>query len=84
MAWKQCSVIDERMQFVARRLAGEAMAELCRTFDLQVWVLPCKRPIAERKVSYFDPKASTFTWRAFTTKNVMERRVPSSATAISI
>jgi len=30
MPWKECSVMDERMQFVARRLAGEAMAELCR------------------------------------------------------
>jgi hypothetical protein len=23
MSWKECSVMDERMQFVARRLAGE-------------------------------------------------------------
>ena len=30
MPWKECSVMDERMQFVARRLAGEPMAELCR------------------------------------------------------
>jgi hypothetical protein len=34
MPWKECSVMDERMQFVARRLAGEQMAELCREFDL--------------------------------------------------
>jgi hypothetical protein len=26
--------MDERMQFVARRLAGEAMAELCREFGI--------------------------------------------------
>jgi hypothetical protein len=26
--------MDERMQFVARRLAGEAMAELCREFRI--------------------------------------------------
>jgi hypothetical protein len=32
MPWKECSVIDESPQFVARRLAGEAMAELCREF----------------------------------------------------
>jgi hypothetical protein len=32
MPWKECSVMDERLQFVARRLAGEAMAELCREF----------------------------------------------------
>jgi|KBSMisStaDraftv2_1062788.scaffolds.fasta_scaffold608488_1 hypothetical protein len=29
MPWKECSVIDERLQFVARRLAGEPMADLC-------------------------------------------------------
>jgi len=26
--------MDEKMQFVARRLAGEAMAELCREFGI--------------------------------------------------
>jgi len=25
MPWKECSVMDERLQFVARRLAGEPM-----------------------------------------------------------
>src|SRR3989449_7297615 len=30
MPWKECSVMDERLQFVARRLAGEEMADLCR------------------------------------------------------
>ncbi len=25
MPWKECSVMDERLQFVAHRLAGEAM-----------------------------------------------------------
>jgi len=34
MPWRECSVMDERMQFVARRLAGEAMAELCREFGI--------------------------------------------------
>lgn len=34
MPWKECSVIDERMQFVARRLAGEPMADLCREFGI--------------------------------------------------
>jgi hypothetical protein len=28
MPWKECSVMGERLQFVARRLAGEGMAEL--------------------------------------------------------
>src|SRR6266550_5310942 len=34
MPWRECSVIDERMRFVARRLAGEPMAELCREFGI--------------------------------------------------
>jgi transposase len=34
MPWKECSAMDERMQFVARRLAGESMAELCREFGI--------------------------------------------------
>jgi len=34
MPWKECSVMDERMQLVARRLAGEGMAELCREFGI--------------------------------------------------
>jgi hypothetical protein len=27
MPWKVCSVMDERLQFVGRRLVGEPMAE---------------------------------------------------------
>jgi len=34
MPWKECFGDDERLQFVARRLAGEAMAELCREFAI--------------------------------------------------
>ena len=34
MPWRECSVVDERMRFVARRLAGESMAELCREFGI--------------------------------------------------
>src|SRR3974390_923728 len=34
MPWKECSVMDERLQFVARRLAGEQMADLCREFEI--------------------------------------------------
>ncbi len=34
MPWKECSVMDERLQFVARRLGGEPMAELCREFGI--------------------------------------------------
>jgi hypothetical protein len=28
MSWKECSVMDERLQFVARRIAGEPTTEL--------------------------------------------------------
>src|SRR6478736_9118246 len=34
MPWKECSVMDERLQFVARRLAGEPMSDLCREFGI--------------------------------------------------
>src|SRR6266446_9056799 len=34
MPWKECSVMDERLKFVARRLAGEPIAELCREFGI--------------------------------------------------
>jgi transposase len=34
MPWKECSAMDERLKFVARRLAGEAMSELCREFGI--------------------------------------------------
>ncbi len=34
MPWKECSVMDERLQFVARRLAGEQMADMCREFGI--------------------------------------------------
>ncbi len=34
MPWRECSVVDERMRFVARRLEGEPMAELCREFGI--------------------------------------------------
>jgi len=32
--WKECSVMGERLQFVARRLAREAMSDLCREFGI--------------------------------------------------
>ncbi len=34
MSWKECSVRDEKLQFVARRVAGARMAELCREFGI--------------------------------------------------
>lgn len=29
MPWKECSVVDDRLRFVARLLDGEKMAPLC-------------------------------------------------------
>jgi putative transposase len=34
MPWKECSVMDEKLKFVARLLEGETMAELCREFGI--------------------------------------------------
>ena len=32
MPWKECNVIDERLQFIARLRDGDKMSELCREF----------------------------------------------------
>src|SRR5262245_34375885 len=34
MPWKECSVVDERLRFVAQLLDGEPMAEVCRVFGI--------------------------------------------------
>jgi transposase InsO family protein len=34
MPWKECSVMDERLRFVARLLEGEAMSDVCREFGI--------------------------------------------------
>jgi hydroxymethylglutaryl-CoA reductase (NADPH) len=34
MPWKECSVMNERLRFVARLLDGEAMSEVCREFGV--------------------------------------------------
>jgi transposase InsO family protein len=34
MPWKECSVMDERLCFVARLLEGEAMTDVCREFGI--------------------------------------------------
>jgi len=34
MPWKECSVMDERLRFVAQLLDGEPMTEVCRTFGI--------------------------------------------------
>lgn len=34
MPWKECSTMDERMKFIARRLDGERMSDLCAEFGI--------------------------------------------------
>jgi transposase InsO family protein len=34
MPWKECSVVDERLRFVAQLLDGEPMSDVCRTFGI--------------------------------------------------
>jgi transposase InsO family protein len=34
MPWKECSVVDERLRFVAQLLDGEPMSEVCRAFGI--------------------------------------------------
>ena len=34
MPWKESSVMDERLRFVARLLDGESMTEVCRDFGI--------------------------------------------------
>ena len=34
MLWKECSVMDERLRFVARLLDGESTSEVCQEFGI--------------------------------------------------
>ena len=34
MPWRECSVMEERLRFVARLLEGEAMTDVCRAFGI--------------------------------------------------
>jgi transposase len=34
MPWKESSVMEERLRFVARLLEGEAMSDVCREFGI--------------------------------------------------
>src|SRR5690606_34802408 len=34
MPWQECSVMEERLRFVARLLEGEGMSEVCREFGI--------------------------------------------------
>jgi len=39
MPWKECSVMDERLRFVAKLLDGESMTDVCREFGISRKVL---------------------------------------------
>ena len=34
MPWEECSVMEERLYFVARLLDGEVMSKVCREFGI--------------------------------------------------
>ncbi len=34
MPWRECSVMEERLRFVARLLDGEGMSAVCREFGI--------------------------------------------------
>ena len=34
MPWEECTVMDQKLKFIARLLKGEQMAPLCREFDI--------------------------------------------------
>src|SRR4051795_253196 len=34
MPWKECSVMNERLRFIAKVLDGEAMSDVCRAFGI--------------------------------------------------
>ncbi len=34
MPWEECSVMEERLRFVARLLDGDGMSEVCRDFGI--------------------------------------------------
>ena len=34
MGWQECSLMDEKLKFIARLLEGEKMAPLCREFGI--------------------------------------------------
>jgi len=42
MPWNECSVMDERLRFVARLLEGEGMSDVCREFGISP--LPLRTP----------------------------------------
>ncbi len=34
MPWEECTVMDQKLKFIARLLEGEQMAPLCREFGI--------------------------------------------------
>ena len=52
MPWKECSVMDERLQFVVRRLAGEPMGRTLHARTAYVFPRDCM-PVFDTLVVYY-------------------------------
>jgi hypothetical protein len=59
MPWKECPAVEERLRFIARRLEGESMTDLCREFRIS-------RKTGPQRTSVL-PSVAEAQWR---TKNV--------------
>jgi hypothetical protein len=54
MPWKECSVTDERLRFVAKLLEGETMTDACREFGIsrKTGYKICGKPVRYPGVTY--------------------------------
>jgi hypothetical protein len=55
MPWRECSVMEERLRFVARLLEGEGMSQVCRGV----------RDIEEDRLQDIQPLPGMKDWRRF-------------------
>jgi hypothetical protein len=61
MPWKESSVMEERLRFVARLLDGETMTDVCREFGISRKIpscQPCCSKPCSRTPAYSDASAS--------------------------
>ncbi len=66
MPWKECSVMDERLRFVAKLLDGESMTDVCREFGISRKALAEPPRIGRKVPELNDPQLreiSAFSWR---------------------
>src|ERR1700737_3384590 len=73
MPWKECSVMDERLRFVARLLDGEAMSEVCRAFGISRKT--GYKIFERRKVSIKGRKAMMLNLRAAVIAGLSKRKL---------